>query len=319
MPIAYPSRKVFTTASTTATLASVAGGSLLVAAVGAFRFSAGNTQLVSGVTSHGGTRTWTRVADADARRVASGSNHTHETSIWYLTDAPAGSAPVVVAPVIGDGATQLAWGVMEYTGARTSAAVEGPGRQIAVGANSPSVAVPTTGTLSQADVVVVGILCNKYGYAFTVPPGWTALDDSNGGLSSFPSVQTAHVLPNATTAIAATFGQVDQVDQGACASVAVFLGGAVALKRIEITGIEAAVDGTTGWTIYHWLTDGATITAQRVQNVSAEVTGGRIHVVDASVPNVADGTDINCVGYRPGGTPIRGLVGVVTGKVKDYS
>jgi hypothetical protein len=318
MAVAYPARKVFVTGGATGTITGVVADSILIAEVSAFRFGAGDIDLVSGVTSHAGARVWTLVTGSRARRANPGSNHTIETSIWYYAGAPAGNAAIVVAPANSDGNTQLTWGAQEYTGARTSGA-EHNGRTGTAASESSSVSVATTGVLPQADVIVVGIHANKYGFTFVLPGGFTGVDEvSDGGGAAYPSAQIGYALPAATTAIAASWGQVNQVDQGAAASVAVFLGG-VTQKRIEITGIETTVNGTAGWTVYHWITDGATITAARVQNVTAEATGGAIYVVDASVPNVADDTSINCVAYRPGASPIAGLVGVVTGKVKDYT
>jgi hypothetical protein len=89
-------------------------------------------------------------------------------------------------------------------------------------------------------------------------------------------------------------------------------------KRIEFTGIDTAVNGTTGWSIRHWTTDTDGSTFRKVEGITAEATGGKIFVTGATVPNLPDGTTVNGVAYRPGASPIKGLVGVITGTVKDY-
>jgi hypothetical protein len=239
-----------------------------------------------------------------------------ETSIWFLKNAPSGNTTATVA--FSRTPDDYGWGWQEWTGASTVDPFDKSGGGTSLDPTT-SVSASATGTLSLADSLVVGVMGASYASSFTSPSGSDLIAELTGGVDPTP-VNGSFVsdLPNSTGSLAWTWGIDFPSGQGHVCSVATFVGGTTT-KRIEILNCEAAIDGTTGWTIYHWVTDGATISAARVQNVAAEASGGKIYVTGSTVPNVDDGTLINCVAYRPGGSPVKGFPGVVQGVVKDVT
>jgi len=312
MPITYSGRGVSPTKNTAAlTVNGVVVGGLLVAQVIAWKYGAGAGNIVSGVSS-GGVQ-WT-LARRDSY-VKSGSNHTTETSIWFRMNAPAGNTTATVA--FGPTPDDYVWMWREWRDAATSGALDkaGGGSSLDV----TSVTASATGALALADSLVIGVMAAPYGGVFTRPGGSDLIADVTGNTDPTPiNGQFVSDLPNSTSSLTWSWGISFPGGQGSLCSVATFRGGTTQ-KRIEINNCDTAINGTTGWTVRHWVTDGATFSGARVENITAEATGGRIFVTGSTVPNLADGTAINCVCNRPGASPPRGLVGVVQGVVKDFT
>jgi len=323
MAIAYSGRGgTATKASKSITVNGVAANSLNVAIIEAFKFSYSDSDLVTGVTSASGAVTWQL---AKRQRFMNPTTfHVSEVSIWYKEGAASGNTTAEFTDV---GVDEYYWNWREFTGAATSGALDKTaGDDIGVNATG-SINSGSTGALSLADSLVVGgvIIPQVTGIAGPgVGSDFSAAIDGGAPPNVIGARSTYH-LPGATTAIDWTQGFTGDAFQGGAIALATFKG-ATTTKRIEITGIDTSVNGTTGWTIYYWQTDGVSQTVWRVPGITAEASGGKIFVTSAQAaaagatfPNLSDGTNINCVAYRPGATPVKGLVGVLVGTIRDYT
>ena len=322
MAIAYSGRGgTATKASQSITVNGVASNSLLVAVVEAFKFSYSDSDIVTGVTSGSGAVTW---ALAKRQRYINPlTQHTTEICIFYKEGAASGNTTAVFTDA---GADEYLWNWAEFTGAATTGALDRTaGANLAANGASP-LATGSSGTLALADSLAIAGIAGTTMHTWTGPGYGTAFGNVDGGASpNLLGGRMIYHLPGATTALNPSFGFDGSAFQGAVAALATFKG-ATTTKRIEITGIDTSVNGTTGWTVYYWQTDGVSQTVWRVPGITAEASGGKIHVTSAQAasagatfPNLADGTNINCVAYRPGATPVKGLVGVLVGTVKDYT
>lgn len=317
MAITFPGRRgTATRASTSITVNSVAGSSLLFAQVVCWKYSeTDDTDLVTGVTSGGGTYVWER-AVVSKHRVVGGSEHKVEVSVWFLKNAPSGNTTAVLAHRGDD----YWWNWEEAVGCATTTPT-GPTGTVANNAVT-SVTTSSTGTLPMADMLVVGVYANPYGSTFTGPAGSTTRDSMNGAadpavIGGVFSVQ----IVSATTAIAWNYTSGSTATQGVVAAVATFKG-ATTQRRLKINNLQSAVNGTTDWTIRYWAVDGATFTGTRVTGINAEASGGTIYVTaaqSAPIAALAPATAVNCVALRASGSPIKGLVGVVQGVIEDYT
>lgn len=301
---------------------SVASNNLLTLTVFALRYGENTTDnIVNAVTSNSGATSWH--CSKREQYVKTGSYHKTEVTEWCLPGAPSGTVTAVL-DFLGSAVTTWKMQGSRYSGAGTTvatavaAAVSNEG-----GPGESSASTGSSGTLSQADVIVRAALGCAYMWDITPPAsGWTERGETASDGSNFMGASILDSLPGATTAKSATWTKnVDAGDQGWVAILTQYKGATVN-KRIEILNCDTAINGTTGWTVYWWQTDPASGLVSGVYKktgITAEATGGKIYVVDANVPNLADGTNINCFAYRPGASPVKGLVGMVVGTVKDYS
>jgi hypothetical protein len=319
MAIAYSGRAgTPTKSSLSITVGSVAVGSLLVAVVHAFRYGSGTSDIVTSVSSGGGSLAWTL-----AKRQGHSRNHRHETTVWFRENAPAGTTTAtVVAPTVDS----YYWNWAEYTGAATSGALD-TGKDASASADGgTSIATGSTGALTIADSLAIGGIGSAYENTFGGPSGVTDIGTADGSFDT-PNPpgpmggRIVHLVLTATTAINWTFTANGAGDQGKTAAVVIFKGGTT-LKRLKINNLQSGVNGTTDWTIRYWAADGATFTGTRVTGINAESSGGTIYVTQAQsalIASLAPGATVNVVALRPNGVPIRGLVGVVQGTVETYT
>lgn len=313
---------VDTDAEATLTFTGVLANSLLVVTIIAFRYvgSAG-ANWVDGVTSGGGSVTWSLAKRQQVNGPVTG--FTTEITEWYTPNAGAGTHNVVLN-LNGIANTSWRWHGEEYTGAASSSPL-GPTNGDAGLNGETSNNTGSTGPLPQADMVVRGSVVHPYAYDLTdTGSGWTEqIGFDTTGITDFLGAMTVDKIVSATTAQEATWSNsVDVNDQGWAAIITSYkAAGASVSKRIEITGCDPAINGTTGWTVYFWQTDpssGLVSGVYKSTGITAEATGGAIYVT-ANVPaSATDGTTFSCVAYRPGATPIRGLVGVLVGTLQDY-
>jgi hypothetical protein len=312
---------VDTDAEASYTFGSVASNDLLTLTVTAFRYGENTTDdIVQAVRSNSGATAWH--CTKREQYVKDGSFHKTELTEWCLPGAPSGTV-VAVLDFLGSSTTIWKMQGSRYSGAGTTVATavatpvsnEGdPGEG--------SASTGSSGTLAQADVLVRASMACAYAWSIDPPvSGWTERGESPSG-GNFLGCSILDSMPGATTAKSATWTKnVDANDQGWVALLTQYKGATVN-KRIEITSVDTAINGTTGWTVYWWQTDPASGLVSGVYKkagITAEASGGKIYVVDSNVPNLTDGTNINCFAYRPGGSPVKGLTGIVVGTVKDYS
>lgn len=298
---------------------SVSAGNLLVLTVVAFRWAQAvpdTSAIVNAVTSASGATAWSLAARKQYQKTLTG--HKIEISEWYLENAPAGT---VTAALDFLGASEVMWRMSgsRYTSAATASAL-GPTNTNSGNVGDTALSSGSTGTLPQADMVVRATVAAAYGT--TLDEGDTAWDERasvmSDGSSNYIGFDLQEIIVAATTAKSQTWTKNnDPTDQGWAAIITSYKGATVN-KRIEITGIDTAVNGTTGWTVRHWLTDTDGSTFRKVTGITAEASGGKIFVTGSTVPNVADGTTVTCECDRPGASPVKGLVGVVVGTVRDY-
>jgi hypothetical protein len=311
---------VDTDAEATLTFSGVLTGSLLVVTVEATRYTDQfGTNIIDGMTSAGGTINWQL-----AKRKQKNSNNnsfTQEITEWFLPNAASGTHNVKIDQ---QGTAALTWRMHgeEYSGCDTAnplgASADNSGNPGSTSATSGS-----TGTLPQANMVVRATILALYETLADAGSGWTQqIEFEATSEATRISTSTLDKIVASTAAQTASWTIGSDPEHGWCAIITAYKqAGAAVNKRIEITGCETSVNGTTGWTVYFWKTDpgsGLVSGVYKVTGLTAEATGGKIYVTGASVPNDTDGTQFNCIAYRPGGSPVKGLAGVVLGTLKDY-
>lgn len=303
----------------------VTAGNTLIAYWAAQRYSTATPGLINAASSNiGGTPTNTWAIANVANKVSdSGSNHQTESGIAVAMNVAAGTTQIALDFVYEDANTIVSWFVEEWSGLARTGIVNG----VADGSANHEATSTTSGStagLVTTDDVAFAVISSMFlaavngGSPQTPTSGWThrgsqlvgtVLDDR----APF-HVQSKQLAASSAISVAYTH---DIAYQGTAVAL-VTLKSQTVNKRIEITGIDTAVNGTTGWSVRHWLTDTDGSAFRKVEGITAEASGGKIFVTGSTVPNVSDGTTVNCVAYRPGASPIKGLVGIVTGTVKDY-
>ncbi len=300
------------------TFSSVTAGHLLVLTVVAFRWGQAvpdTTDIVQAVRSASGETDWALSARKQYQKTLTG--HKIEVSEWHLPNAPSGT---VVAALDFLGASTTMWRMQgtRYANAATSSAL-GPTNTNSGGIGDTALSSGSTGTLPQADMVVRATVASAY--ATQLDEGTTSWDERasvmSDGSSNFIGFDIQELIVAATTAQSQTWTRnSDPTDQG-WASIVTSYKGATVNKRIEVAGIDSAANGTTGWEARHWLTDSDGATFRKVTS-GITVSGGTMYITGATVPNVADGTAVNVIAGRPGASPVKGLVYIAAGQVKDY-
>ncbi|MBP6564050.1 MAG: hypothetical protein KA200_00395 [Burkholderiales bacterium] len=303
----------------------VTATSTLIAYVAAQRLSTATPGLINALSSTiGGSpaNTWS-IANAAQKISDSGSNHQTESLIAVAMNVSAGTTEVALDFVYEDANTVVSWFVEEWSGLALTSIVNG----VADGScnhEATSTTSASTAGLVTTDDMAFAVLSGMFlaavngGSPQTPTSGWTHRGSQLVGTvldNRAPfHVQSKQLASSSAISVAYTH---DIAYQGNAVALATFRSQTVN-KRIEITGIDTAVNGTTGWSIRHWLTDTDGSAFRKVEGITAEASGGKIYITGSTVPNVSDGTTVNCVAYRPGASPIKGLVGIVTGTVKDY-
>lgn len=303
-----------------ATINGVAAANCLVAVVAAYRASTPSGNLIDGYTSTiGGTPANSWSLAARVAYSAPGSNHRTELTFWVAPNSAAGNTAGKPDFTYEDGSTNVWHHFDEWPGMPTSGVVDKTATGTAA-SNSAAVATATTATLAQAAEIVIGAVANRYNYAWggsdvapgVAPSGFTVLkgETSNSNLAA----QSFYKEVSSTAAQSFSQAQVNQGDNGAVAAL-VTLKLATTQYRVEITGINAAVDGAAGLTAFVWTANPKDVKATEYTGVTAQATGGKIFLAPAPAGTV-DGQVVNCVVYQPAST--KGLVALVPGTVKAY-
>ncbi|MEI7443257.1 MAG: hypothetical protein WCK28_00065 [Burkholderiales bacterium] len=303
----------------------VAAGNTLIVYVAAQRYSTSTPGVITSVSSTiGGTgaNTWA-MAKQQVKVSDSGSDHQTESTIAYALNVAAGTTQIALNFAYNDGSTIVSWFVEEWSGLSRSGALNGVAGGTAAHSATSTASGSTAGLVTTDDLafaVISGMfLANVNGVSPQTPSsGWTHRGSQLVG-TVLDNRAPFHVQSRqlaAATALSVSYTH-DAAYQGTAVALATFKAQTVN-KRIAITGIDTAVNGTTGWSVRHWLTDTDGSTFRRVDGVAAEATGGTIYVTGSTVPNVAAGTTVNCVLGRPGASPVKGLVYIVSGVIQDY-
>lgn len=300
-------------------------GNTLIVYWAAQRYSTATPGLISAVSSNIGgtpTNTWS-IANVANKVSDSGSNHQTESGIAVAMNVAAGTTQIALDFTYEDSNTIVSWFVEEWSGLATASIVNGVADGTANHEATSTTSASTAG-LTSTDDVAFAVLSSMFlaavngGSPQTPTSGWThrgsqlvgtVLDDR----APF-HVQSKQLA--ASTAISVAYTH-DIAYQGTAVAL-VTLKSQTVNKRIKVTGIDTAVNGTTGWSARHWLTDTDGSTFRKVEGITAEASGGTIYITGSTVPNVTAGTTVNVVLGRPGASPVKGLVWIAPGVIEDY-
>ncbi len=322
--VAFKGDSASASAKITLGSAVTAGNTLLVFAA-AQRLSTATPGLINAVSSKiGGTpaNSWA-IANAAQKLSDSGSNHQTESIIAVAMNVAGGATEVALDFVYEDATTVVSWFVEEWSGLATVGIVNGVADGTANHEATSTTSASTAGLVSTDDVafaVISGMFLAAVngGSPQTPTSGWThrgsqlvgtVLDDR----APF-HVQSKQLASSSAISVAYTH---DVAGQGTAIALATFRSQTVN-KRIKVTNLPAGVNGSTGWSARHWLTDTDGSTFRKVEGIAAEASGGTIYITGSTVPIVVAGTTVNVVLGRPGASPVKGLVYIVTGVIEDY-
>lgn len=287
----------------------VTAGSLLVARIAVYNTAAtSGGHLINAVTDSKG-QTWTRRASAQ--------NTSTSNRLWvYIYDcfnAAAGSTTVSLDCTLEDDANYISWEVSEASGVATTSAND----QSATTQVAPSAATATVGptsALSQADEIVFAIAAGKWYWQFNgsgAAPSTYTLDNLVND-STYVSMQTAHKIVSATTAVSATWTfPPDQSvnDGGAFALVTYKAASAATTLRVKFI-LETAVNGDTGIESLVWRGNPTGAYATQYPAVTAEASGGIVYYSPAPTGAIA-GDSVNGILWNSTDTS-----GLITGVVE---
>lgn len=177
-------------------------GSLLVAFVSAVREGAGDAGDIIATPTDTKSHTWVRATAAE--RINPSLTNRHHVAMFYVENCQAGACTVTIADA---GPANCWWNVTlaEYSGIETTSAEDA--EAAAFGSNSSSTAVSTgnSGTLGQADELLVGMFGHS-GTETTITPSNTEIHEDETDTAVAGASQYKIVSATTATDLSWTLG-----------------------------------------------------------------------------------------------------------------
>lgn len=231
---------------------------------------------------------------------------------------------VDLAITAADSNTIVSWHVEVWTGLSATPNDVAVGASTAADGNNATTASVSSGTLAQAEEVLVSVAtapyCWEWNSGGAAPSGWTLSRQSATQVTAGLPIMSAYRTVSATTAVSVSNTAADGAEGHAVALASFKVGGTSLRIRIPVSELESGLtlNASTGWLITCAANDpsGGDIT-ETYTNRSAEASGNVFLIPLSSNPQGwTAGTVLNCTGYQPSGT--MAIAGYIKGTVEAY-
>jgi hypothetical protein len=260
-------------------------GSTIVVIGGAARHLDSQGAVLTGVADNSGSNTW---GTPENTRAAASYN---PNGFVCVAQNVAAGTPTITLTFDAVNANRISGVLYEIIGAPSSSAIEEILEGVGTGAYTTS--TNTSGTLSQADNIVIGMGCGWFGNPADTA-GYTATLDQTNGVSSYLGCWVGHKVISATTALSYTQSHPESAVNNSNVIAIIIKQAAVGVTyqykfRLRTDTFTSA---DTNVNLYVWRNSGPDgVFAELYTGLAGDATAGDLIVPSSSIPASVASTD----------------------------